>query len=114
LCPDGSCSLDVASCPNEVGCPVETPHKCSSGECINLENQECDIAICPSHSPIKCLDGLCVESTSSCPSFINIQENQECLGNRDGNIVPCADGRCVASSDQCRPVYACGNNQIRC
>jgi len=114
LCPDGSCNINKADCPNQMGCFPDAPYKCASGQCVNLNTTKCEIASCPESSPIKCLDGLCVTSISSCPSFLDLQLNQQCLKDPNGNIVPCADGRCVASSDQCRPVSKCLGDQVRC
>eukprot|EP01017_Pseudomicrothorax_dubius_P047949 TRINITY_DN8655_c0_g2_i1.p1 TRINITY_DN8655_c0_g2~~TRINITY_DN8655_c0_g2_i1.p1 ORF type:complete len:1322 (-),score=408.20 TRINITY_DN8655_c0_g2_i1:159-4124(-) len=114
-CPDGACATDKAYCPNAFGCPPNAPFRCSSGECVNLNTTKCDIAICPKTAPIKCLDGLCVTSRSYCPSFLSIEDYEQCKEFRNlGNIVPCADGACVSSAEQCKPLFKCPNNQFRC
>jgi len=64
-----------------MGCPLETPFKCSNGECINLEETSCPVNTCPKDKPYKCLDGLCVETNSFCPSMINVPKENHCLGD---------------------------------
>jgi hypothetical protein len=114
LCPDGSCASDTSKCMNAVGCPFETPLKCVNGLCINPNKTSCAAGSCPKDSPVKCLNGICVKSVSHCPSFLDLEDYEQCKNEQNGNIVPCADGRCVASAEQCRPLYTCPENKYRC
>jgi len=58
-----------------MGCPIEKPLRCGSGECINSNSTSCGVAICPKETPVKCLDGLCVETHSGCSSTLDSSYN---------------------------------------
>lgn len=102
LCADGSCQAKKEKCPNIMGCPGDA-FRCSNGvDCVDLfANETCPVNLCPANTPYKCLDGLCVETKSHCSSIIQIpvKEENHCLQEQDGYLIPCADGRCVASSE---------------
>ena len=99
------CANTVGDCYNTINCKVDTPFRCTNGECKrypskNAGSNGCDIGIaCPNYKPYLCADGSCAEKSSFCKSYTGCPDDKPYL---------CSDKTCVASKDEC------GNNHQKC
>ena len=108
-CADGRCLANYSLCSE---CP-EGFEKCSSDSktCVKTgQTQTCpNFNGCPVGSPFKCADGSCVKSFKDLHSC---KPHLTCLDEPDK--YQCADGNCEMSQDNCKVLWPCSDNQVRC
>ena len=106
----------MQNCTNEIGCPLNKPYRCASGECVSSE-RKCEIiskiennitlnTICDLSKPYLCKDYSCVSDFNFCKYSISIPEGYKI----------CFNGYYVKNEQDCEKYkdYCPQNNPIRC
>ena len=122
MCYSGRCvenkkEIIRTQCTNNIGCPLDKPYRCSSGDCVKSE-RNCDVTtilegdilrsniICDASKPYLCGDKSCVSDTSFCKSSL------EC----PTGMIKCDNGYCINEGDTCNKYsgFCPSANPIHC
>ena len=107
LCTSGRCvenktEIIRTQCTNNIGCPLDTPYRCSSGDCAKSE-RNCQVTsileggilraniICDASKPYLCGDKTCVSDTNFCKVSVDC----------DTGMQKCDNGYCVSKNESC-------------
>ena len=99
------CAKTLGDCYNSINCKIDTPFRCSNGDCKRYPSKlsgknGCDVGIsCPSYKPYLCADGSCQDKSSFCKSYAGCTDDKPFL---------CKDRTCSASKLDCE------NNHEKC
>ena len=107
------CAESIGNCYNSINCKVDTPFRCTNGDCKRYPSKKagsngCDIGIsCPNYKPYLCADGSCAEKSSFCKGFSGCTDEKPYL---------CDDKTCASSKDECEKSHQkCpSNNPMLC
>ena len=92
------CAKSLGDCYNSLNCKIDTPFRCTNGDCKRFPSKlgginGCDIGIsCPNYRPYLCADGSCEEKSSFCKSYASCSEDKPYL---------CKDKTCAATQQEC-------------
>ena len=141
MCSSGRCvenktEILRTQCSNNIGCPLDKPYRCSSGECATSE-RKCQVTsilldssgnktvrynyICDSSKPYLCEDKTCVSDPSFCKVSVSCPEGMKKCGNGycvtdNKNKEYCEDFAdfCPSSNPIHCPSGACATDIIKC
>ena len=121
LCNSGRCvenkkEIIRTQCTNNIGCPLNTPYRCSNGDCVKSE-RNCEVTsilddklyaniICDESKPYLCDDKTCVADTKFCKVSVDCASGMK----------KCSNGYCVSENESCNIFsgYCPEANPIHC
>jgi len=134
MCFSGRCvenkkEILATQCTNNIGCPLDKPYRCSTGDCVQSE-RNCEVTsilednifrlntICDSSKPYLCADKTCVSDTKfckpsvDCPTGMQKCENGYC--KKDGETCEQFNGLCPSANPIHCPSGTCVDDIVKC